>query len=446
MLQHLIEPHGGELVNLLVGSAEASELKQQSRDWPSHNLSPRQICDLELLMNGGFSPLRGFLCKKDFESVCDKMRLGDGTIWPMPIVLDVTEETAKGLEAGSKLALRDLEGVMLAVLDVEEVWQPNLEKEAKKVFGTSNTEHPGVAYLLQQMNPYYVGGKVMGIETPRHYDYKDIRLTPAQLREHFASKGWRDIVAFQTRNPMHRAHQELTFRAAKELEANLLIHPVVCMTKPGDVDHFTRVRCYQSLLRHYPLNTVMLSLLPLAMRMGGPREAILHAIIRKNHGCTHFIVGRDHAGPGKDSSGNWFYGPYDAQELFKKHEEELGIKMVPFKMMVYLAEEDKYVPMDEVPEDVKPKSLSGTELRERLAEGREIPPWFSFSDVVKELRRTYPPRSKQGFTVFFTGLPSSGKSTLANALMSKLMEIGGRPITLLDGDLVRKHLSKELGF
>jgi sulfate adenylyltransferase len=245
---------------------------------------------------------------------------------------------------------------------------------------------------------------------------------------------------------MHRAHQELTFRAAKELEANLVVHPVVGMTKPGDVDHFTRVRWYQAILRHYPKNTVMLSLLPLAMRMGGPREAILHAIIRKNHGCTHFIVGRDHAGPGKDSSGEWFYGPYEAQELFKEHEQELGIKMVPFKMMVYVAEEDRYVPIDEVAEGVKPKTLSGTDLRERLADGREIPVWFSFADVVKELRRTYPPRSKQGFTVFFTGLPSSGKSTLANVLMSKLMEIGGRPITLLDGDLVRKHLSKELGF
>ncbi|MHC4266171.1 MAG: bifunctional sulfate adenylyltransferase/adenylylsulfate kinase [Planctomycetota bacterium] len=446
MVQHLIEPHGGELVNLLVSSEEAKQLKEHSRDWASHNLTPRQICDLELLINGGFSPLRGFLVKSDYESVCEKMRLGDGTIWPLPIVLDVDEETGKGLKAGDKVALRDLEGVMLAVLEVEEVWQPDLQDEAKKVFGTTNTEHPGVAYLLQQTQSYYVGGKVLGVEMPHHYDYLDVRLKPAQLREKFASKGWRDVVAFQTRNPMHRAHQELTFRAAKELEANLLVHPVVGMTKPGDVDHFTRVRCYQAILRHYPKNTVMLSLLPLAMRMGGPREAILHAIIRKNHGCTHFIVGRDHAGPGKDSSGEWFYGPYEAQELFKEHEEELGIKMVPFKMMVYVAEEDRYVPIDEVAEGVKPKTLSGTDLRERLADGRDIPGWFSFSDVVKELRRTYPPRSKQGFTVFFTGLPSSGKSTLANVLMSKLMEIGGRPITLLDGDLVRKHLSKELGF
>ena len=446
MPTHLIEPHGGLLVNLIADPQRAAELKQLSRDFASWDLTPRQLCDLELLMNGSFSPLKGFLSKADYEGVCKEMRLADGTIWPMPIMLDVAEETAQAVKVGDKLALRDLEGVMLAVLNVEDIWQADLKAEAKKVFGTTNVEHPGAGYLLQNTHPYYVGGTVEGVEAPRHYDYREVRLTPAQLRERFASQGWRQVVAFQTRNPMHRAHQELTFRAARELEANLLIHPVVGMTKPGDVDHYTRVRCYQGILHHYPHNTVMLSLLPLAMRMGGPREAILHAIIRKNHGCTHLIVGRDHAGPGSDSSGKPFYGPYDARELLREHQDELGIQMVPFKMMVYLQDQDKYVPVDEVPEGVEPKSLSGTELRERLAEGREIPAWFSFPDVVRELRRTYPPRSRQGFTVFFTGLPSSGKSTLANVLMTKLMEIGGRPITLLDGDLVRKHLSSELGF
>jgi len=404
------------------------------------------LCDIDLLMNGGFSPLEGFLGRADYDSVCDDMRLADGTLWPMPIVLDVTEELAKVLGPGGKLALRDPEGVMLAVLDVRDVWQADRKAEAQKIFGSESLEHPGVAYLLQKTNPYYVGGTVEGVEQPRHYDYRQTRLSPAELRHRFATLGWRRVVAFQTRNPMHRAHLELTFRAAKELEANLLIHPVVGMTKPGDVDHYTRVRCYMALMGHFPRNTAMLSLLPLAMRMAGPREAIWHAIIRKNHGCTHLIVGRDHAGPGSDSTGKPFYGPYDAQELLKRHEEELGIEMVRFKMMVYLAERDQYVPIDEVPEGAQPKSLSGTELRERLADGREIPSWFSFPEVVKELRRTYPARSRQGFTVFFTGLPSSGKSTLANVLMTKLMEIGGRPITLLDGDLVRKHLSSELGF
>ena len=446
MQEHLLAPHGGTLVNLMAVSERAAELKELSRDFPSWDLTPRQMCDLELLMGGGFSPLTGFLGKADYEGVCDDMRLADGTLWPMPITLDVTEDLAAGLEPGGQLALRDPEGVMLAVLNVRDVWRPDRQAEAERVFGSANPEHPGVAYLLNGTNPFYVGGTVEAIEPPRHYDYREIRLTPAQLRERFIRQGWRQVVAFQTRNPMHRAHQELTFRAAKELEANLLIHPVVGMTKPGDVDHFTRVRCYQHLMDHYPKSTAALSLLPLAMRMGGPREAVWHAIIRKNYGCSHFIVGRDHAGPGSDSSGTPFYGPYEAQELLVKHEEEIGIKMVPFKLMVYLADEDKYTPIDEVPEGVKPKMLSGTELRDRLADGRDIPEWFSFPDVVRELRRTYPPRDKQGFTVFFTGLPSSGKSTLANVLMAKLMEIGGRPITLLDGDLVRKHLSSELGF
>ena len=446
MHSHLITPHGGTLVNLVVDQKRAEELKRLSRDWPSWDLTPRQLCDLELLANGGFSPLRTFLGRSDYESVCEKMRLADGTIWPIPITLDVPEEVAKNLDTGSVLALRDPEGIMLAALNVEEVWQPDLKQEAEQTFGSMNPEHPGVAYLQNSTNPWYVSGKLECLQLPNHYDFVELRLTPQQLRAKFATMGWRRVVAFQTRNPMHRAHQELTFRAAKELEADLLIHPVVGMTKPGDVDHYTRVRCYLSILKHYPHNTAMISLLPLAMRLGGPREAIWHAIIRKNYGCTHLIVGRDHAGPGSDSSGQPFYGPYDAQELFGRHQDELGIQMVPFKMMVYLADRDEYVPVDEVPEGTEVKSLSGTELRARLADGREIPSWFSFPEIVKELRCTYPPRSKRGFTVFFTGLPSSGKSTLANVFMVKLLEAGGRPVTLLDGDIVRKNLSSELGF
>jgi sulfate adenylyltransferase len=446
MYEHLIKPHGGRLINLLVNEQQAAELKSASREWPSWNLTPRQICDLELLTNGGFSPLNGFMTKDDYNHVCKKMRLADGTIWPMPIVLDVTEEVAKNLKTGESLALRDLEGTMLAVLHVEDIWQADLQAEAEQVFGSTNEEHPGVRYLLRNTNPFYLGGRIDGVVLPHHYDFIELRHTPKQLREKFAALGWQKVVAFQTRNPMHRAHQELTFRAATELEANLLIHPVVGMTKPGDVDHYTRVRCYQVVLSYYPKNTAMLSLLPLAMRMGGPREAVLHAIIRKNFGCTHLIVGRDHAGPGSDSSGKPFYGPYEAQQLLQKHQDELQIQMVPFKMMVYVEDKDAYMPVDQVSKNVKTKSISGTELRSRLAAGKDIPSWFSFPEVIAELRRTYPPRSRQGFTVFFTGLPSSGKSTLANVLITKLMEIGGRPTTLLDGDLVRRHLSSELGF
>jgi len=444
--EHLIEPHGGSLINLLASEERAGEMKAMSREWLSWDLTPRQTCDLELLMNGGFSPLRGFMTRAEYEAVCKDMRLPAGHLWPMPVTLDVTEEVAGRLKSGDMLALRDLEGTMLAALHVEEVWKPDRKAEAEHVFESTNEEHPGVRYLLQNTNPYCVGGKVEGVTLPHHYDFIELRLTPAQVREKFAALGWRKVVAFQTRNPMHRAHQELTFQAAANLGANLLIHPVVGMTKPGDVDHYTRVRCYQAVLSHYPKNTAMLSLLPLAMRMGGPREAVWHAIIRKNYGCTHLIVGRDHAGPGSDSSGKPFYGPYEAQELLRKHQDQLQIKMVPFKMMVYVEDEDAYMPVDEIGEGVKTKSISGTELRHRLATGREIPSWFSFPEVITELRRTYPPRNQQGFTVFFTGLPSSGKSTLANVLITKLMEIGGRPTTLLDGDLVRKHLSSELGF
>jgi len=444
---HLIPPHGGKLVNLVAEPERIHELKAHSCEWPSWDLTGRQVCDLELLMTGGFSPLTGFMNQGDYESVCQKMRLESGVLWPMPITLDVKEEFAKTLKPGSsKIALRDPEGVMLAVLHVEDVWQPDREDEAQAVFGSTSAAHPGVDYVLNKSYPWYVGGRIEGTQAPSHYDFRALRLTPAELRSEFSRLGWRRVVAFQTRNPMHRAHVELTFRAAKQVEANLLIHPSVGMTKPGDVDYFTRVRCYQLLLSKFPQGTVKLSLLPLAMRMGGPREAIWHALIRKNHGATHFIVGRDHAGPGKDTNGKPFYGPYEAQELFKKHEADIGVTMVPFNMMVYLEDQGYYVPDSEVPNGSRVLNISGTELRERLNEGRDIPGWFTYPEVVQELRRSFPPRHKQGLTIFFTGLSGSGKSTIANVLMTKFLEMGGRPVTILDGDLVRKHLSSELGF
>jgi len=430
-----------------VPAARAAELKAHSKDWPSWDLTARQLCDLELLMSGGFSPLGGFMNRADYEGVCHNMRLRNGTLWPMPITLDVSEEFAKKLTPGSsKIALRDPEGVMLAVLHVEDVWQPDRKAEAQSVFNSTSAAHPGADYAINKSNPWYVGGKIEELQPHAHYDFRSLRLTPAELRAEFGRLGWTTVVGFQTRNPMHRAHVELTMRAAKQVAANLLIHPSVGMTKPGDVDYFVRTRCYQLLLSKYPHGTVKLSMLPLAMRMGGPREAVWHGLIRKNHGCTHFIVGRDHAGPGKDTDGKPFYGPYDAQELFKKHEAEMGVKMVPFQMMVYLQNEDRYIPSDEVPPGAKVLDISGTELRQRLNEGRDIPAWFTYPEVVQELRRSYPPRHKQGVTIFFTGLSGSGKSTIANALITKFLEMGGRPVTLLDGDLVRKNLSSELGF
>lgn len=431
---------------LFVSYDSAQKLKVEAADLVSHDLTPRQICDLELLMNGGFNPLKGFLTEEDYDSVVETMRLKDGSLWPMPITLDVSENFAENIELGQDIALRDQEGVILATMTVTDRWTPNKAREAEKVFGADDLAHPAVNYLHNVAGKVYLGGPVTGIQQPVHYDFRGRRDTPNELRALFRKLGWRRVVAFQTRNPLHRAHQELTFRAAKEAQANLLIHPVVGMTKPGDVDHFTRVRCYEAVLDKYPAATTSMSLLNLAMRMAGPREAVWHGLIRKNHGCTHFIVGRDHAGPGKNSAGEDFYGPYDAQDLFREHEAEIGIEMVDFKHMVYVQERAQYEPADEIEEGVTVLNISGTELRRRLAEGLEIPEWFSFPEVVKELRRTRPARAKQGFTVFFTGLSGSGKSTIANALMVKLMEMGGRPVTLLDGDVVRKHLSSELGF
>ena len=433
---------------LYVSYDSSQKMKLEAADLTSHDLTPRQICDLELLMNGGFNPLKGFLSEADYNGVVDNMRLADGTLWPMPITLDVKADYADTVEIGQDIALRDQEGVILGTMTVTDKWTPNKAHEAEKVFGADDSAHPAVNYLHNTAGDVYLGGPVTGIQQPVHYDFRARRDTPNELRAYFRKMGWRKVVAFQTRNPLHRAHQELTFRAAKEAQANLLIHPVVGLTKPGDVDHFTRVRCYEAVLDQYPSSTTAMSLLNLAMRMAGPREAVWHGLIRKNHGCTHFIVGRDHAGPGNNSQGEDFYGPYDAQDLFREHQEEMGIIMVDFKHMVWVSERAQYEAMDEIKdkEDVTILNISGTELRRRLVEGLEIPEWFSFPQVVAELRKTKPARDKQGFTVFLTGFSGSGKSTIANALMVKLMEMGGRPVTLLDGDIVRKNLSSELGF
>ena len=441
----MLENHKS-IEELYLSSEFANEEKKAAANFASWDLTPRQICDLELLLNGGFSPLKGFLNEEDYNSVVEDMRLKDGSLWPIPITLDVSKEFSKNLKIGEKVALRNLEGVILATIQVDAKWSPDKFWEADKVFQTRDETHPGVNFLINNTGEIYLGGQVFGLEKPQHYDFKSRRQTPNELRKYFQKMGWQKIVAFQTRNPLHRAHQELTLKAAREVEANLLIHPVVGMTKPGDVDHFTRVRCYEAILDKYPTFSTNLSLINLAMRKAGPREALWHGLIRKNHGCTHFIIGRDHAGPGKDIYGNDFYAPYDAQSLFKKYSKEIGIEMVSFKELVYVPEQGKFKPIDELNSGIKTLSISGTELRRRLYEGIEVPDWFSFPEVLEELRKTLPPLSKRGFTIFFTGLSGSGKSTIANAVLTKLMEMGGRPVTLLDGDIVRKNLSSELGF
>ena len=442
----LVEAHGGKLCNLVLNADASAALKNEAKSLPSWTLNDRQICDLEMILNGGFSPLTGFLNESDYNSVLENMRLQDGTIWPIPITLDVTEEFAEAINKSDEIALKDKEGFTIAVMSAESIWAPDKKAEAEKVIITTDDSHPAVNYLINESNPVYVGGPIKGLMLPKQYDYTDLRQTPAQVRELFEKNGWDNVVAFQTRNPMHRAHVELTIRAAEEHDAKILIHPVVGLTKPGDVDHYTRVRCYQHVLPKYTDDSAMLSLLPLAMRMAGPREALWHAIIRKNYGCNMFIVGRDHASPGAGKDGQPFYGPYDAQDLLKEHEKELGIKMVPFQLMVYVPSKDAYVPKDELEENEEFNMISGTDLRDRLRNDEEIPEWFSYPEVVAELRRFRPALDKRGFTVFFTGLSGSGKSTLANGLLVKLMEDGRRPVTLLDGDIVRTHLSSELGF
>ncbi|KAK0510075.1 hypothetical protein JMJ35_007469 [Cladonia borealis] len=442
-------PHGGVLKDLLARDLpQHKELEAEAEKLPAIVLTERQLCDLELIMNGAFSPLEGFLNERDYNSVVHDLRLADGSLWSMPICLDVSEKTIEkaGLKHGARATLRDFrDDRNLAIITVEDVYKPDKQKEAKEVFG-GDPEHPAIKTLHNQLHDHYVGCKISAINRLNHYDYVALRYTPAELRVHFEKLGWSRVVAFQTRNPMHRAHRELTVRAARARQANILIHPVVGLTKPGDIDHFTRVRVYQALLPRYPNGMAVLGLLPLAMRMGGPREAIWHAIIRKNHGATHFIVGRDHAGPGKNSSGKDFYGPYDAQYAVEKYRQELGIEVVPFQQMIYLPDSDEYKPDDEVPPGVRTLNISGSELRSRLRTGKDIPEWFSYPEVVKVLRESHPPRFKQGFTVFLTGYQNSGKDAIARALDVTLHQQGGRPVSLLLGETVRSGLSSELGF
>ncbi|MEO8275478.1 MAG: bifunctional sulfate adenylyltransferase/adenylylsulfate kinase [Thermoanaerobaculia bacterium] len=437
------------LVDLQASPERARELRQTISTLPSWDLTERQLCDLELLAVGAFSPLNGFMGQRDCEAVAATLRLADGRLWPIPVTLDVSAATAELAARAGALVLRDPEGFPLAVIQAIEIWQPDREIEAESVYGTLDRTHPGVASTLKDDGKPRIAGALEVLRLPTHFDFVDMRHSPRELRAEFARRGWRKVVAFQTRNPMHRAHFELTLRAAERVSGNLLIHPAVGATKPGDVDHFTRVRCYNHLLPHYPNGLALLSLLPLAMRMGGPREAVLHALIRANYGCTHLIVGRDHAGPGNGADGKPFYSPYAAQELVAQHEAEIGIETVRFEEMVYLAEDDRYLPDSEARALTPAKtilSISGTDLRKRLETGREIPSWFTFPEVGAELRRRHPARDRQGFTVFFTGLSGAGKSTAARALAMRLQEVASRSVTLLDGDLVRKNLSSELGF
>jgi len=442
----MIKPHGKTLVSFHLSADELSEYSELSNNISSLTLSLKQQCDLEMISNGAFSPLSTFNNQKDYEEIILNNKLSNGLVWPIPIVLDVPDQFLKSLDKNEYISLRNTEGFLLAILKVKEFWAPNKKEEANLVFKSNDLNHPGVDYLFNHTNNNYISGELVPIHENKYFDFTHLRKSPQEVRDFFRLNNWKDVIAFQTRNPMHRAHYELTKLAMDEHNSKLLIHPVIGMSKPGDIDHFTRVKCYQHIIKYYPENSVELSLINLAMRMAGPKEALWHAIIRKNYGCNRIIIGRDHAGPGVNAEGKPYYQPYDAQELIAQYQEELEIKMVPFKEMVFAKNKKTYLPLDKIEQDDPIEKLSGTQFKELLQQRTEIPTWYSFPEVIHELRKRFPKLHNQGLTVFFTGLSGAGKSTLANAIMYKLMETEDRPITLLDGDIVRQHLSSELGF
>jgi len=441
---NLITPYGGKLVNLVVEGKEREELIARASKLSSLKITMRNLCDLELIATGGFSPLNTFMGKADYDRVLKEMRLADGTLFPLPITL--TADPKELPTVGEDIVLRNTNNDLIAVMTLDEVYHWDAEVEAAHAYGSTDPRHPMVSEM-ERWGKVCISGPMKVINLPKYHDFVILRHTPAQVRSMLEEMGHDNVVAFQTRNPLHRIHEELTKRAAEKVQGSLLVHPVVGLTKPGDVDHYTRVRTYRALVdNYYEKSRTMLSLLPLAMRMAGPREALFHAIIRRNHGANHFIVGRDHAGPGNDSTGKPFYGPYDAQDLMTQHEKELGVKMVPFEMLVYLPDEGRYVEQKDVPEGAKTANISGTQVRDDyLVKGRLLPEWFTRPETAEILREMYPPRNKQGFCIWFTGLSGSGKSATTQVLTSLLLE-RGREIAILDGDVVRTHLSKGLGF
>ena len=440
----LIHPYGGELVNLLVKDEERDDLIEYAGRLPSLQLSHRSLCDLELLAYGAFSPLDRFMGRADYYSALENMRLSTDALFPIPITLPV--DASHSVSIGQEIALRDLKNNLMAVMAIEEIFEWDLLHEAERVCGTTDVRHPLVAEM-HSWGKRYISGALKVLSLPKYFSFVALRHTPTEVRELLSKKGHANVVAFQTRNPMHRAHEELTKQAAEKIGGCLLLHPVVGQTKAGDVDHYTRVRSYKVLIEKYydPRRTV-LSLLPLAMRMAGPREALWHALIRRNYGANYFIVGRDHASPGFDSEGKPFYGAYDAQHLLERFGEEIGVTMVPFNELVYLQDEDRYIEANKVPEDTQILALSGTRVRrEYLDLGKSLPEWFTRSEVAAILAKAYPPRHEKGFCIWFTGLSGAGKTSIAEVLTEQLAEMG-RQATVLDGDVVRTHLSKGLGF
>ena len=384
MTSTLIAPYGGRLVDLMVPPEAQDDVRAYATRLPSLQLSERSVCDLELLATGAFSPLDRFMGQEDHQRVLDEMRLANGHVFSIPVTLPV--EASPAIRLHRDVALRDPKDDLLAVMTIEVVYGWDPAEVAQKVFGTQDLRHPLVAEM-QRWGSLNISGRLQVLQLPRRYDFQELRLTPARTRARLEAFGRPNVVAFQTRNPLHRVHEELTKRAAESVDGVLLLHPVVGMTKPGDVDHYTRVRTYRALAqRYYEPDRILLALLPLAMRMAGPREALWHALIRRNHGANYLIVGRDHASPGLDSAGKPFYGPYDAQELVERFRAELGVGVLPFHELVYLPDEDRYEEVSRVPSEARTASISGTQVRdEYLNKGRTLPAWFTRPEVAEVL-------------------------------------------------------------
>jgi len=411
-------------------------------------LTQRQLCDLEMILNGALNPLAGFMNEADYNSVLENMALSNSLLWALPITLDITKEQLDSFNGASQIGLCDEEGFMLAVMELESVWKANKEVEAAKVYTTDDRSHPGVEYLFSQVKEYYIGGEVTGMQLPTHYDFESIRHTPEALRNEFKKSGWDKIVAFHTSKPMHKVHYDITTNAAKSIGANILIHPLSGVGKPGDMAYYSRVHCYQAIMQYYPKYLAMLSLVPQAMRMAGPREAIHNMIVRQNYGCSHFIIGPEHTSPPGVRSGNQrFYERYSAQKLVSEYQNKLDIKMHPVEEMGYSETRRIYVPCKMVQEE-KIETINYTEkdLNQALEHDQPVPDWYSYPEVISELSKVRLSRKHKGLTLFFTGLSGSGKSTLAKLVYAKFIEQGDRPVTLLDGDVVRTNLSSELTF
>ena len=441
-----ISPYGGNLCNLVLGQKNAERLKIEAANYPAVTLTQRQICDLELLMNGAFSPLTGFMTRQDYESVINKMKLANGLLWPIPVIFDVSVKFVeeKQIQTGSKVALQDGEGFMLAVLTVESIWTPDKEKEAEKVYATNSREHPGVHYLFDKTQDVYIGGGIQGVQLPDAYVFGSYRRTPLQQRAIFLKKGWRKVIGYQTSKIIHRLQRELLLSIAREHQAQILIHPSIGSTKPGDTHYYTRLHCYQAVLKYFPKQIAMLSVMPLSMRMAGARESLWYAIIHQNYGCTHFVVGPNHALPPQNEELEY---SYESQKLVNKYADHLDIKMIPVEEYQYLPSCNCFLPVSKI----QKKNESGvrfleSKIRENLHANKAVPQWCSYPEVLEEMKKAYPSRSRQGFTLFFTGLSGSGKSTIAKIVNAQLIEHGSRPVTLLDGDVVRLNLSSELGF